>query len=110
MRVALILNTRLGESEFEVEYDPPHTIELIKRGIEEAGHEYVFVEASENVIETLKEVKPDLVLNRSEGLRGESRESHIPAILEMLGIPYIGANILSTAVCLNKAWTKKILA
>ncbi|MFW9966708.1 MAG: ATP-grasp domain-containing protein [Candidatus Thorarchaeota archaeon] len=109
MRVALILNTRFGESEFEVEYDPPHTIELIKRGIEEAGQEYVFIEANENVIETLKELKPDLVLNRSEGLRGESRESHIPAILEMLGIPYIGANILSTAVCLNKAWTKKIL-
>ncbi|NHI82829.1 MAG: ATP-grasp domain-containing protein [Candidatus Thorarchaeota archaeon] len=110
MLVALIVNTRLGESEFEVEYDPPHTIEMIKHGIEAAGHNYIFIEADENVIENLKDVKPDLVFNRAEGLRGESRESHIPALLEMLGIPYVGANVLTTAVCLNKAWTKMILA
>ena len=110
MRVALVLNTRKDESEFEVEYDPPHTVEMIKHGIESAGHDYVFVEADANILETLKQVKPDLVFNRAEGVRGESRESHIPAILEMLGIPYVGANVLSTAVCLNKGWTKKFLA
>ncbi|NHI89585.1 MAG: ATP-grasp domain-containing protein [Candidatus Thorarchaeota archaeon] len=110
MRVALVLNTRKDESEFEVEYDPPHTVEMIKHGIESAGHDYIFIEADENILETLKQVKPDLVFNRSEGVRGESRESHIPAILEMLGIPYVGANVLSTAVCLNKGWTKKFLA
>ncbi|KXH70311.1 MAG: hypothetical protein AM326_04420 [Candidatus Thorarchaeota archaeon SMTZ-45] len=110
MKVALVLNTRKDESEFEVEYDPPHTIEMIKHGIESGGHDYVFIEADENILETLKQVKPDLVFNRAEGVRGESRESHIPAILEMLGIPYVGANVLSTAVCLNKGWTKKFLS
>ena len=110
MRVALILNTRKDESEFEVEYDPPHTVELIKHGIEAAGHEYIFIEADENVLDNLRKLRPDLVFNRSEGLRGESRESHVPAILEMLKIPYVGANVLTTAVCLNKGWTKKILS
>ena len=110
MRVALVLNTRKDESEFEVEYDPPHTVEMIKHGIESAGHDYIFIEADENILDTLKQVKPDLVFNRAEGVRGESRESHIPAILEMLGIPYVGANVLSSAVCLNKGWTKKFLA
>ena len=110
MRVALVLNTREDESEFEVEYDPPHTVEMIKHGIESAGHDYIFIEADENILDTLKQVKPDLVFNRAEGVRGESRESHIPAILEMLGIPYVGANVLSSAVCLNKGWTKKFLA
>ncbi|MFX1482213.1 MAG: ATP-grasp domain-containing protein [Promethearchaeota archaeon] len=110
MKVALVLNTRKDESEFEVEYDPPHTIEMIKHGIESAGHEYIFIEADENILETLKATKPDIVFNRSEGVRGESRESHIPAILEMIGIPYVGANVLSSAVCLNKGWTKKFLA
>jgi len=109
MRIALTLNTRHEDSEFEVEYDPPHTIELIKHGIEATGHEYMFIEADENVVENLKRQKPDLVFNRAEGLRGDSRESHVPAVLEMLGIPYVGANVLSTAVCLNKAWTKKCL-
>jgi D-alanine-D-alanine ligase len=110
MRVAVILNTRKDESEFEVEYDPPHTIEMIKHGIEAAGHEYVFIEADEGVLDSLKRERPDLVFNRAEGLRGESRESHVPAIMEMLGIPYVGANVLTTAVCLNKGWTKKVLS
>lgn len=110
MRVAVILNTRKDESEFEVEYDPPHTIEMIKHGIEAAGHEYLFIEADEAVLDSLKRERPDLVFNRAEGIRGESRESHVPAVLEMLGIPYVGANVLSTAVCLNKGWTKKVLS
>ncbi|MDH5390753.1 MAG: ATP-grasp domain-containing protein [Candidatus Bathyarchaeota archaeon] len=109
MRIALILNTRRAESEFEVEYDPPHTVELIKHGILATGHKYIFIEADENFVENLKELKPDLVLNRAEGLRGDSRESHVPAILEMLGIPYVGSNVLTTAICLNKAWAKKVL-
>jgi D-alanine--D-alanine ligase len=109
MRIALVLNTRHTETEFEVEYDPPHTIELIKHGIEATGHEYVFVEANQNFPENIKKAKPDLVFNRAEGLRGDSRESHVPAILEMLDIPYVGSNVLTTAISLNKAWTKKVL-
>lgn len=110
MRVALVVNTRKDESEFEVEYDPPHTIEMIKHGIEAAGHEYIFIEGNDDVLDNLRKIRPDLVLNRSEGLKGESRESHVPAIMEMLGVPYIGANVLTTAVCLNKGWTKKVLS
>jgi D-alanine-D-alanine ligase len=109
MRIALVLNTRNAETEFEVEYDPPHTIELIKHGIEATGHEYVFVEADQNFAENIKKAKVDLVFNRAEGLQGDSRESHVPAILEMLKIPYVGSNVLTTAICLNKAWTKKVL-
>jgi len=103
------LNTRHADNEFEVEYDPPHTIELIKYGIEATGHEYVFVEADENYAENIKKAKPDIVFNRAEGLLGDSRESHVPAILEMLNIPYVGSNVLTTAIGLNKAWTKKVL-
>jgi len=109
MRIALTLNTRRAESEFEVEYDPPHTVELIKHGILATGHEYIFIEADENFVENLKALEPDLVFNRAEGLKGDSRESHVPAMLEMLGIPYVGSNVLTTAICLNKAWTKKVL-
>lgn len=110
MRIALVLNTRHDETEFEVEYDPPHTIELIKHGIEATGHEYLFIEADDRIVESLKREKPDLVFNRAEGIRGESRESHVPAACEMLGIPYVGANVMTTAVSLNKGWTKKVLS
>ncbi|MFX0211317.1 MAG: ATP-grasp domain-containing protein, partial [Candidatus Hodarchaeota archaeon] len=109
MKIALVLNTRVDNSEFQVEYDPPHTIELVKHGIQSAGHDYVFIEADENFVTHLKDQKPDLVFNRAEGIGGESRESHVPAMLEMLRIPYVGSNVLTTALCLNKGWTKKIL-
>lgn len=109
LRVALICNTRHHEDEFQVEYDPPDTIEKVKRGIEYAGHEYLFIEGDDEAYENLKRVKPDIVFNRAEGIRGESRESHIPAFCEVLGIPYVGSGILTTAVGLDKPTTKMIL-
>ena len=109
LRVAFCCNTRHEEDEFQVEYEPPSTIEKVKRGIEEAGYEYIFLEADENAYDKLRRTRPDLVLNRAEGIRGESRESHIPAFCEMLGIPYVGSGIMSTAICLDKPTTKKIL-
>ena len=109
LRVALVCNTRREEDEFQVEYDPPNTIELVKRGVERAGHEYLFVEGDEGAYENLRRIKPDLVFNRAEGIRGESRESHIPAFCEMLGIPYIGGGILTTAIGLDKPMTKIVL-
>ncbi|TVR74403.1 MAG: hypothetical protein EA427_01110 [Spirochaetaceae bacterium] len=109
MKVALILNTRRDDSEFHAEYDPVDTVEAIRRGIEEAGHEYLFIEGDEDAYERIRSLGPDLVFNRTEGIRGESRESHIPAMLEMLGIPYVGSGVLTLALCLNKEWTKQLL-
>jgi len=104
-----VCNTRHHEDEFQVEYDPPDTIEKIKKGIEYAGHEFLFIEGDAEAYENLKKLKPDIVFNRAEGVRGESRESHIPTFCEVLGIPYVGAGILSTAIGLDKPMTKIIL-
>lgn len=52
---------------------------------------------------------PDIVFNRAEGIRGESRESQIPAFCEMLGIPYVGSGIMANAIGLDKPTTKMIL-
>jgi len=45
----------------------------------------------------------------AEGFKGRSRESHVPAALEMLGIPYTGSDPLSLAVSLHKPTAKKVL-
>ena len=74
LRVALVCNTRRSEDEFEVEYDPPDTIEKIRAGIEYSGHQYLFIEGDEDAYENLRELRPDIVFNRAEGRRGESRE------------------------------------
>ncbi|TFH14368.1 ATP-grasp domain-containing protein, partial [Candidatus Bathyarchaeota archaeon] len=80
-----------------------------KHGIEAAGWEYIQIEADESCYETLKKLRPDLVFNRAEGIRGESRESQIPAFCEMLGIPYVGSGIMANAIGLDKPTTKMIL-
>lgn len=64
--------------------------------------------ADEKIIEVLSRKDFDIVFNLSVGIRGESRQSQIPAILEMLGIPYIGSGILAHSLALNKAAAKQI--
>jgi D-alanine-D-alanine ligase len=109
LRVAFCCNTRFSDDEFNIEYEPEETIEHVKKGIEAAGWEYLQIEADENCYEELKRLLPDLVFNRAEGIRGESRESQIPAFCEMLGIPYVGSGIMANAIGLDKPTTKIIL-
>jgi D-alanine-D-alanine ligase len=54
-------------------------------------------------------LRPDIVFNFAEGLLGVNRESHIPAILEMLQIPYSGSDALTLGICLDKSRAKEIL-
>lgn len=64
----------------------------------------------EEVIKILKEHKPDIVVNLSEGFLGDSSlEMHVPAILEMLGIPYTGSRPLTLGLCQDKGLAKAIL-
>ena len=91
------------------EFDDPETIEAIVSSIASSGYKVVPLEADEDFIERIKEYKPDFVFNLAEGINGECRESHIPAILEMLGIPYSGSGILSQALTLIKSKEKEVL-
>ncbi len=73
-----------------------------------------YLEADEDAYEVLKEKKLSgtnfFVMNYSEGLGGEDREVQMPAILELLGIPYSGGTPLNKSLALNKAKAKEILA
>ena len=52
----------------------------------------------------------ELVFNVAEGIRGADREAQIPAMLEMLGLPYTGSGPLALALCLHKGKTKEVLS
>ncbi|HHV79267.1 MAG TPA: ATP-grasp domain-containing protein [Firmicutes bacterium] len=92
------------------ELDGESTVLALADAIKWGGHEVVFIEGDVCAYAKLREAKIDLAFNICEGLRGESRESHIPAILEMLGIPYVGSGVLTLAVALDKPVAKKIFA
>jgi D-alanine-D-alanine ligase len=90
------------------EWDTWETINAVKDAIEEV-HNVSLVEANTNAYTKLKEIKPDIVFNIAEGINGFNRESQIPAMLEMLQIPYTGSDALTLGICLDKSRTKEIL-
>lgn len=71
-------------------------------------YKIIKIVADEKIIEELKTSNVDIVFNLSTGIKGESRQSQIPAILEMLGIPYVGSGILAHAIALDKSVAKQI--
>ena len=92
------------------ELDCTQTIHVLRDAIACHGHEVVLIEADEDAYGRLRASGVDLVFNIAEGIRGEDREAQIPAMLEMLGIPYTGSGPLSLALGLHKAKTKELLS
>ena len=91
------------------EWDSKETILAVKTALEQY-HNVTLIEANEEACRKICEVKPEIVFNIAEGLRGPSREAQIPALLEMLGIPYTGSDPLTLGLCLDKSRAKEILA
>ncbi len=73
------------------------------------GHEVNFIEGDARLIQELTKWRPDICFNICEGHVGDSRESHVPAILEMLRLPYTGSQVLTLALTLDKPMTKRVL-
>ena len=91
------------------EWDSRDTVNAVRDALEQF-HSVTMIEADYNAFEKLKEVKPDIVFNVAEGFFGVSREAQIPAMLDMLNIPYTGSDPSTLAICLDKARTKEILS
>ena len=57
----------------------------------------------------VKGEQPGMVFNVSYGLQGQARYTHVPSILEMVGIPYVASGPLGHSLALDKVVTKMIL-
>ncbi len=117
MRIAITFNlitekvVRNKTVDAIAELDNMTTINAIKKAIEARGHKAFAINCNDDAYGKIYRMrkKMDIVFNIFEGLRGESRESQVPAILEMLQIPYTGSDPLTLALCLDKVKTKEIL-
>lgn len=56
----------------------------------------------------LKGERPGMAFNLSYGIQGQARYTHVPGILEMVGIPYIGSGPLAHSLALDKVVAKII--
>jgi D-alanine-D-alanine ligase len=98
-----------GEEE-TAEFDQPGTIDAIDGALQELGYATTRIGHARNLIERLADGERwDLVFNICEGLRGQARESQVPAILDVYEIPYTFADPAVLAISLDKALTKTVL-
>lgn len=109
LKEAVCLNKVDTEDALE-EYDSVETVEIIKAALKSAGHTVVMLGGGREFLNNILLADVDIVFNIAEG-RGSyrSREAQVPAILEMLGIPYSGSDPQCLAVCLDKPLTKKLV-
>jgi len=93
------------------EYDSRETVEAIAAALNAAGHSVVMLGGGGEFLDNIRREPVDIVFNIAEG-RGNSRsrESQVPAVLEMLGIPYTGSDSHCLTVCLDKPLAKKLVA
>ena len=90
------------------EYDSPATVLALEEALSAGGHEVVRLEGDETLLDSVRNASPEICFNIAEGLRGDAREAQVPAVLEMLGIPYTGSKVLGHAISLDKTATKRI--
>lgn len=114
MRVGLAFNLRpdmfqplAGEDRY-AEWDDRDTVEAVAAALSRR-HTVLDIPADDRVVERLKEARPDIVFNMAEGINSPSRESQLPVICEMLGIPYTGSDGFTLAACLNKVRAKELM-
>lgn len=90
------------------EFDHPSTIEVIAKAIRENGYNVKKIGNVSRLMEKFNHLDVDIVFNISEGMTGRNRESQVPILLEMAGIPFVGADALSLGISLDKVMAKKV--
>jgi D-alanine-D-alanine ligase len=110
IRIGFTYNVkRSADGDDEAEWDPPETIISIANALARQGHIVVHLEATPDLPRVLAEAEVDLIFNIAEGVEGRNREAQVPALCELLGIPYTGSDSATLAIALDKALAKKVL-
>lgn len=93
-------------------------VELVVQSLTDAGHTAARFEGDRNLLTQLAAFLPadpltqgpgGMVFNMAYGIQGDTRYTHIPAMLEMAGIPYTGASPLGHSLALDKVVTKILM-
>jgi len=89
-------------------------IRRIMDGLKKYGHQVKSFEGDKELIHNLesfmprvvKGERPGMAFNLSYGIQGQARYTHVPGILEMVGIPYVGSGPLAHSLALDKVVAK----
>lgn len=84
------------------------TVEAVEAALAGVSREVVRFPYGPNLLDDFRKRPVDIVFNIAEGWRGRNRESHVPCLLEMLGIPYTGSDALTLGITMDKALCKRL--
>lgn len=92
----------------------PRTVERVARALEAGGHTIRVIDGNMHVVERLQDFmprviageRPGMVFNMAYGIQGVSRYTHLPALMEMLGVPYVGSGPQAHGMALDKVIAK----
>jgi D-alanine-D-alanine ligase len=76
------------------------------KALKKLGYNAAAIDAASNICEVLKKEKIDIAFLVLHGGWGE--DGSIQGLLEVMGIPYTGSDVISSAIAMNKAASKKI--
>jgi D-alanine-D-alanine ligase len=91
-------------------------IKRISDSLKKGGHQVTALEGDKDLIDKLEEFmprvikgeRPGMVFNLSYGIQGQARYTHVPGMLEMIGLPYVGSGPLAHSLALDKVVSKMI--
>ena len=95
--------------DLNAEFDHEETIQHIEKALKEGGHRVVHIGSARRLLERRGPLDVDIVFNLAEGYEGRNRESQVPILLEMMRVPFVGADGLTLGLTLDKVLTKKVL-
>jgi len=93
------------------------TVDHVVTALRDGGHDTMLCEGDKSLPSVLERFMPadrdgrltGMVFNMAYGIQGECRYTHVPAMLELLGVPYTGSSPLGHALALDKVITKQLL-
>ncbi|RWQ32724.1 MAG: hypothetical protein EOS20_28285 [Mesorhizobium sp.] len=127
MRIAVVRNrdftgviNRFGQPYPESPHPWPQsgaTAHRVVAALQDSGHETLLCEGDKGLLDRLERFMPSdpqgrpsgAVFNLAEGIQGEYRFTHVPAMLEMAGVPYTGSSPLGHGLTDDKVISKTLM-
>ena len=98
------------EAQYITEKDAEHDAQIIGEYLGTFGLDVRLYPGDTHLADRLRQDQPDMLLNLVDSVNGkENLAAAIPGVLELLDIPYTGADMLGMALDTNKFFIKELL-
>lgn len=80
----------------------------IYNALKQKGYQVESLDINKDTLTQIADIAPDVVFIALHGKNGE--DGTIQGYLDLLGIPYTGSGVATSAICMNKILTKKLIS